>query len=474
MNLKQLYNIDININGMSYDTRELKENDAFFCINESSYDYIDQALSFKPSVIFSNRKLDISIPCIVVEDVTRELSRVSSLFYNNPSSKLKNVGITGTDGKTTTSIIIQNLLNKIGKCGYVGTNGVIYGNFNKNYFCTTPFPPLLYKSLNDMVNDNQEYLVIEATSHGLDQSRVEDITFDIGLLTNITKDHLDYHKTLENYINAKLHLIDLMKEDATLIVNNDDNYSTTFIKKYQENHTGIVYTYGLSEGCSFRAINVKYTPRMITFDLSFEDKIYPVKTNLIGKFNIYNILAAIATIYSLNHPIESFIEYASELPEIDGRSHFVENDLGIDILIDFAHTPNGIESMLSYLREACDLENKKLKALVGCPGKRDKSKRAPIGVSATTHSDYVYFTSEDPRNEDPNEILKDVISEVTKDNYEIIVDRKDAIRKCLSEAKPGDFIALLGKGIENKFAIGDVEYDYLEEDVVLDVLNSLK
>ncbi len=473
INLNKRYNLNIEIDQLVYDTRDIDSKNAlFFCINETSYDYVKQAVERGAKLIVSDRKLDESINHVVVDDVLLELSSISDEFYGFPASMLNFIGVTGTDGKTTTSQIIQQLLIQLeDNCGYIGTNGVVYKGFSEKYFCTVPFPPLLHKSLSDMVNAGEKNVVIEATSQGLELKRLENINFNRVVFTNFSPDHLDFHHTLENYLDAKLRVLELTNDDSAVILNVDDPKHLDFINK----SNGIsVLTYGIENSADYKAENINFFSNKITFDIVYNDCIYNVNSKMIGKFNVYNLLAAIATLHSLGYDLNKLVQLVSKLDTVEGRTMFVENNLGVDIIIDFAHTSNAVDNILSFLRTTSNQENRRLVSLMGVPGRRDKTKRPLIGKLLTQHSDYVYFTSDDPRDEDPKVILEELTSQVVHDKYEKIVDRKAAIKKMITESKPGDILVLLGKGSENKFAIGLGLEDYLEEDVVKDVLATIE
>ncbi len=472
MNLSKLYGIDINIDEIVYDTRDItSSNTLFFCINELSYNYIDAAALKGAKVFIVDREIDNDVDYVVVDDVLMELSRASNLLNNNPTNDMSVIAVTGTDGKTTTSQIIQNIFRKLeGKCGYVGTNGIIYDGFSHNYECTVPFSPILYKKINDMKSVGESKVVLEATSHGLAMRRVEHLVFDRLVLTNFTKDHLDYHKTIENYLNAKLHAVDLMSEDGILVLNADDIKHVDFSNKANGKK---VYTYALNADADFKAINIKSYTNKMTFDVLFEGNKYYVETNLVGKFNVYNTLAAIATVYTYGYELNKFVDLIKFCDSIEGRSMFVENDLDIDILIDFAHTSNGVENVLSFLKSSVENTEKKIISLMGTPGRRDASKRPSLGKILTTYSDYVIFTTDDPRDEDPNKIIDEMSCQVVHNNYERIIDRKEAIKRAISIANKGDVVALLGKGSEPFFALNGKDIPYLEEDVVKSILENI-
>ncbi len=473
VNLKNRYNIDVDIDQLVYDTRDITSKNAlFFCINDTSYSYVDLAVELGVKYIICDRKLDKSIPHIVVDDVLVELSDIASELNNYPANDLEFIAITGTDGKTTTAQIIQHTIRVLqGNCGYVGTNGVIYEGFNEKYFCTVPFPPLLQKSLDDMRNANEKTVVVETTSQALYLKRVESLKFKALTFTNFTADHLDFHKTLENYLEAKLHSLDLLTKDATIVLNLDDDSYSKFASRAKDHK---IYTYSINNRADFRAINIEYYSNKINFDIEYQGELYSITTSLIGKFNVYNILAAFATVYSYGFKdLNEIASAINKLQSVEGRSMFIENNLGVDIIIDFAHTSNAVENILSFLHETTSKENKRLISLMGVPGRRDTTKRPIIGKTLTTYSDFVYFTSDDPRDEDPNKILDELTSCTIHSNYKRIVDRKEAVREMIMNAKKGDVLVFLGKGSEDKIAIGNENVDYLEEQVVREVLEEM-
>lgn len=458
----------LKITGISDDTRYLNSGDLFVCLHGSNYrgeDFIIDATLKGAKAVLSETKLTATtIPIIYASNIKRDFPILLAKYYDYPFREIQMIGITGTDGKTTTSSIIEYLINQKSTCAYIGTNGIRINNFQeKSHYTTLPLC-LLMKTLRKIANQNIKHLAMEVSSQGLINNRLESIEFDVAIFTNLTHEHLDTHKTMENYFLAKNKLFEKLDKNGLAIVNGDCEYS------YKIKHNNLI-TFGIDNICDFQAINIRYLKKYTMFDLKTPSGILKdLKTNLLEKYNIYNLVAAI--IVAIHYKIPNPIIYKSiqTIPKIEGRLELLTTNENFKVYVDFAHTPNALNHVLSSLRS----KSTSLKVVMGSAGGKDKSKRPKMGVIASEIADYVYFTSEDPRCEDPHQILDQLTSEVTKNNFEIIIDRKQAIYKSIMNAKENDTIIITGKGNDNYFEINNEIYPYSDIIEVIETLNLRK
>ncbi len=366
--------------------------------------------------------------CIRTGDLRKAACRIYSNYYGNPEEKLKIIGITGTNGKTTTAILLSHILKKCGiPCAFSGTVS------ESGY--TTPPPEILYKKINDFACSGYTHLAMEVSSHGLVQKRVDTIDFSLGVLTNISRDHLDYHGCMQSYVNAKKLLFE--KSDLKLI-NRDSDYFDAF------NYPNIC-TYGI-DGGDYKASDISMDRNGVKYTLTHNAKEYKVEFPVIGRFSVYNSLAAIASANLLGAELDSAVRSAATFSGVSGRVERVENPLG-DIYIDYAHTPDGMENLINALRPIC---RGRLIILIGCGGDRDKGKRPLMCKAALKGADFVILTSDNPRTENPYSILYEMLSGLKCENtpFAVIEDRKKAIEFALSQLMKGDILVLAGKGHE--------------------------
>lgn len=374
----------------------------------------------------------------------------ASLLYRKPSKKIKTIGVTGTDGKTTTSNIIYHILQTSGiKSGLVSTVNAKIGNkeYDTGFHVTNPGPFLLQKLLSIMVKNKLEYAVLEVTSHGLDQNRNFGVNFKIGVLTNITHEHLDYHKTFENYVKAKAKLF---QKSKICIINK--NYYKYFKKYIQKNQKVILYN---SKTLSKDILNA-------------------IKSRFKEEYNVQNATAAILVAKELGVEDKKIIKAIKSFPGVEGRMQEIKNKKGIKIIVDFAHTPNALENVLSALKKEKSNKNK-LISVFGCAGERDIQKRPMMGEISARLADISIFTAEDPRHEDVNEIIKQMEMGVisTKNIIYKITDRYKAIRKAIDLANEGDIVVVCGKGHEKSMAYGNIEKPWSDINVVKKILKAV-
>lgn len=440
----------VNITGLCSDSRKVKPGNIYFClpgITHDGHDFINQALENGAKCIVHSKKLEemkSGAVYIRVDDVIDAMNQCARLFYSKPADKMLMYGVTGTNGKSTISNIIRNIRNTIEPCGYIGTISIEYGNVKLAPDLTTPDPLVLHKTMSDMVQKGMKACALEVSSHGLVQHRVDAIKFDVAIFTNFTYDHLDFHGTLDNYFEAKSLLFkNLVKQDGVSILNVDD-------EKYEDLRSisrAKVISYGIDRECDYRAINVVIDSHYSRFDLVYGGKTYKVKTNLVATYNIYNLLASIAALHETGMDLQEIIDQCEHLPQIDGRLEQIDLGQPYHVVVDFAHTPDGMEKIMQFGRQIC--KDKKLIAVFGSAGKRDIAKRKVFGEIADQYCDLIILTEDDPRDEDPKEIA-DQIKEGIKSTQNIFIeDRYEAIRQAVENANEGDAILLLGKGDES-------------------------
>ena len=376
------------------------------------------------------------------------LAVLANLFYGFPSKKMKIIGVTGTDGKTTTVSLIHHILSKSGyKSAMISTVCAKIGDeeIDTGFHVTAPDPWLLQKLLLKMVDSGIEVAVLEATSHGLDQFRLWGINFEISVLTNITHEHIDYHGSFENYRSAKL---ELLEKSKTIVLNKDDR-SYEFIEKILRYKDIKILSYGIKNGADF-------TPQK-----------FPFKTNLWGEYNQYNCLAAIGAAISLGVDGEKVLQTISSFAGVKGRLEEIKNSRGVKIIVDFAHTPNALEQILKLL-QGIKQKGKKLIVVFGTAGLRDKAKRPLMGGVADKYADFSVITAEDPRTEDVSEICRQIADGFkVKNNYKIVSDRQEAISFAINSlAEKGDTIIICGKGHEKSMCFGTKEYPWSDQEAV--------
>lgn len=451
MKLSELFeNVpDIEIRSLMADSRKKRPQSIFFCVKglmSDGHKFIEQAISNGAVVIVYSeplQKMYKGITYIRVEDVIHTFNAVADAFYNYPSHKLKMYGVTGTNGKSSISCIIRDILNPIKPCGYIGTISIEYGNVKLPPLLTTPNIDDLHGILGDMVDAGMQACALEASSMGIEQGRVDAIDFDVAIFTNLTHDHLDYHGTMEKYFLAKKKLFDRLKPEAIAITNVDDPHGMRIV---EDTHARVI-TYGTKEGADYQITRYQLMKDKTKITLKIHNMEYELETNLVAKFNIYNLVAAIAALHSTGVSMEEMLGQIRHLKQIEGRMERIDEGQPFNIVIDFGHTPDGIEQVCKYA-SAITPKGKRIIAITGSAGKRDTEKRPVFGQILDKYSDMIILTEDDPRDEDPLDIAHEIASGIQKTNYVIIEDRYDAIREAIELADPNDTIIILGKGDE--------------------------
>ena len=469
-NIKYQGDVDnIEISNITYDSRKVKEGSLFIAIsgqNEDGHDYIYEAVNKGASAVIANGRAPVldNIPIIQVSNPRKVMSKIAANFYNNPSKELNIIGITGTNGKTTTTQIIDHIIkannktsSSLGTLGFNTPSGMISTGF------TTPESIELQQILDTIKKGGIEYVPMEISSHAIELYRTNDVDVNIAIFTNIGHDHLDFHKSIENYFNAKLKLFTQLNKKSTAILNIDDPYTKKIINKINCNYS----TYGFNKKADLYikdySLNIEKSKAII----QYKGELFELETPLIGKFNLYNLSAAVLCAFELgickNDIIQS-IKYFNNIPGRLEKYNYKSNT----IIIDYAHTPDAFSNIFKSVFE---LKNKKKKIITvfGCGGNRDSSKRKHMGKIASNYSDYIYITNDNPRFEDEDKIINNICDGISNTEYQIIKDRKKAIISAMNNEN--SIILILGKGVEKYQIIKNKKINHSDIKTVKEFIN---
>ena len=443
------------------DSRKVKPGQTFVAIKGYTVDghnYIESAIKNGASEIIAEKKVEKAVPVTVVEDSAKYFQEKLVKEYSSNYKNLKIVGITGTNGKTTSAYLTYQTINLLGhKAAYIGTLGFMCDEYYEELPNTCPEILTIYKLLEYCTSNDVEYVIMEISSHALDLRRIEGINFDVCAFTNLTEDHLDYHKTMENYLNCKLMILDYLKKDGIMLVNKDDEAGIKFAERFAGTKT-----FGIGEA-DYDIEKFDIHPDYTDIKFKVLDKEYNVTTNLTSKFNIYNYMTMVSIVNSLGFDVSSIVNVTKDLKQPKGRCETYKVKDGFAV-VDYAHTPDAVLKVVTAYK---DLAKARVITLVGCGGDRDPLKRSIMGDIASKYSDYVIFTSDNPRTEDPEKIMNDIIKGVHGDNYEVILDRREAIKKALDMIKKDDIVLLLGKGHEDYQIIGHTKIHLDDSEEIL-------
>jgi UDP-N-acetylmuramoyl-L-alanyl-D-glutamate--2,6-diaminopimelate ligase len=460
---------DKDINSLSYNTSTVEQGSLFFCIEGLKTDghvFAKKAVESGASALVISKDVDVKedITKIKVKDTRAAMALISSNYYDNPSSKMDVIGITGTNGKTTSTFMIKSILDTYGnKTALLGTIYNIIGEKIEEAKRTTPESMDLQSMFNDMNNEGVKSCIMEVSSHSLDLKRVHGVKFKVGIFTNLTQDHLDFHETMEKYFDAKMKLFE---DCETAVINIDDEYGKKALDKLRNKK---IITYGIEEEADIRAKNIIVTGEGTDFILCYQNTEIPVKLQLPGKFNVYNALGCVGASIAMGVGMDIIKKGLEGLEKVPGRSEKINSAKGFTIVIDYAHSPDGIINILKTARE---YTTGKLIALFGCGGDRDKTKRPLMGRAAGELADFCIVTSDNPRTEDPMAIIKDTVPGVEGTNcpYTVVEDRRSAIEYAIKEAKKGDVIVIAGKGHETYQVLKDRTIHFDEREIVKELL----
>lgn len=444
------------------DSRKVVKGDTFIALKGNTvdgHDFIDSAIkNGAEKIICEHGKYDVDT--INVSDTHEYLKNYLVNNYSKEFEDLKLIGVTGTSGKTTTCFLTYQILNKLGiKTCYIGTIGCYIDNDVVELSNTTPDILELYNLLLTAKEKGCKVIVMEVSSHSLAEERIKGLKFDVCAFTNLSQDHLDFHKTMEEYCKCKVKIINYLKDNGKIIVNVDDEYSKYFIcdKSLSLGINGSNY--------KIKEFHMENTHTDILFNVNNDS--YEVRTNLIGKFNVYNYLTSLALINNLGISVNDIINVTDSIHAPVGRAQIVKVGTSIAV-IDYAHKPDAVSKIIPLFRE---VTKGKIITIIGCGGDRDPKKRPIMGNIATRLSDYVILTNDNPRTEDEKLIMKDILEGITTNNYEVIYDRKEAIKKGISMLKDNDCLLILGKGHEDYQIIGRTKIHLSDYEEVIKNIN---
>ncbi len=480
---------DTEVTGIAWDSRKVQPGDAFFALVGESVDghqYIPQAIANGAAAVIGTQPgLELAVPYVQIEGDDRiALAKFASAFYDHPSRKLVVIGITGTDGKTTTTNLIYTILKTAGLAvGMISTVNAVIGDqtLDTGFHVTTPESPDIQRYLAQMVDAGLTHVVLETTSHGLVQQRVAEVDYDLAAVTNVTHEHLDYHRTYQGYLEAKGILFEMLSAPKTtdkkierLAVLNMDDESYPYYAKITKVRQ---LSYSQTAGADIWAEDIENTPSELRFTVHGPGKVFPIRTPLIGRYNVSNGLAALGlTVFGMAIPVETAQKAFAEIPIVPGRMETVDLGQNFLAIVDFAHTPNGIKQALSTTRE---LTSGKLIAVFGSAGLRDIEKRKMMPEIAIGIADEIFLTAEDPRTESLEGILTDMAEGAVRGGGQEGVtfwrepDRGTAIRRALQRAEPGDLVIVCGKGHEQSMCFGQIEYPWDDRTAVKAALAEL-
>ncbi|GAB6990612.1 UDP-N-acetylmuramoyl-L-alanyl-D-glutamate--2,6-diaminopimelate ligase [Paenibacillus pini] len=474
---------NITITGLQTDSRKVAPGDLFICLpghTVDGHDYAAQAEENGAAALVVERRLETELPQILVKDCRFAMAVIADAFFGSPSTHMNVIGVTGTNGKTTTTYLIEKMMNDHGvNTGLIGTIQMRYGGRTFPMSGTTPEALDLQRSLDDMSANGVECCVMEVSSHALEQGRVKGTDFRTAIFTNLSQDHLDYHKSMEEYQAAKgLFFARLgnkfnhdVKRRKHAVLNADDPSSAYFAKITSAE----IITYGIDEPADVRASNISITAQGTYFHLDTFRGSTDIQLRMVGKFNVYNAMAAIAAGLLEGIELEAIKRSLESIAGVDGRVESVDAGQPFAVIVDYAHTPDGLENVLKTVKE---FAKGRVLTVFGCGGDRDRTKRPIMGKIAAKYSDMAIVTSDNPRTEDPDLILKDIEQglqedQVPENQYMLIVDRRKAIQKAIEMASPDDVVLIAGKGHETYQIIGHTKHDFDDRVIAKEAIRSM-
>lgn len=458
---------DVEVERVTDNDKDNLKNALYVCVDGNRVDGHSLAESaMQKGAVAVLTTSDLKIPNqIIVRNTRRAYSEIAANFYGNPAKIIKLIGVTGTNGKTSTSFFIKDMLEGLGKkCGIIGTVKNVVGNREFDSELTTPQPMKLHKMLREMVNNGCEYCVMEVSSQGLHQERVWGLSFEMAVLTNITSEHLDYHGNMQNYIDAKLRLFSMTKSAC---INIDDINIQSIVNRIDCPYKTVS---AISNDADYTAKNIVCNENGVRYEFVGMDCIGRITTKIPGRFTVYNSLCAAATLINLGFSYDDVFKACNSVDFIKGRSEIIQTPKSFSVIIDYAHTPDGLYNILQSVRE---FTKGRVITVFGCGGDRDKSKRAEMGRIAGDLSDIAVVTSDNPRSENPLLIINDILCgmEKAKSRIAVIENRRQAIEFALSKARKNDIILLAGKGHETYQIIENQKKPFDERQIVKDYFN---
>ena len=471
INIKKIINdTDIEISGISYNSKTINKDEIFVCLvgeHSDGHEYAKMAQDNGAAAIFCEKEIpEITVPQIIVESTRHQIADLATNFYEAPSKKIKLVGVTGTNGKTTVTHLIQKIVEKAqNQCALIGTLGYKLSAQDSYHDAkhTTPQAPELQKTLDMICKKGINYVAMEVSSHALEQNRVGGCDFDGAVFTNLTQDHLDYHITMNNYFEAKSILFKNLCAGNFAVINNDDEYANSFKNIISEDVK--LYTYGIKKEADIVAKNIDFSIHGAKFDCKIKREMKKINLQMNGMFSVYNALAALTAGIAMGVDADTCIKALEETKSVDGRFEIVcKKPL---VIVDYAHTPDGLENVLKAARELTHMDSN-LICMFGCGGDRDATKRPKMAKIADENADIVVVTSDNPRSEDPQLIISDILAGIKSVNTKRVFvepDRGKAIAMLKNIAKENDVVLLAGKGHEDYQILKDetIHFDDREE-----------
>lgn len=467
---------DVDVHAIQYDSRKVTKGDCFVAIKGLATDghlYISEAVSKGASVVVLED--DMALPDsyfmhagvlkVVVPDSRKALAKMSATYYGNPSASMTMVGVTGTNGKTTTTHLVKSIFEASGqKVGLIGTIDYLIGKDSLPAHFTTPEALELNDLLKQMQQSGCNAVSMEVSSHALQQLRVHGISYGVGVFTNLTQDHLDYHDTMEKYFEAKKQLFDSLSTTSWAVINFDDDYGKRLLKS----STSRTLSYGFQSNADVYVESADLSVQGSTIKLRHGVEIIKLETSLAGRFNVYNVMAACATGLASEIPISAIQEGIRNIKSIKGRLERLTSRKGWTAFIDYAHTPDALEKCLTAIRELLpEGKRGKIITVFGAGGDRDRSKRPLMGRAVSSLSDVVVVTSDNPRTEDPEKIMKEIVRGILPNTKLLqIVNRREAIIRALEIARPGDAVVIAGKGHEEYQLLGKERIHFSDREIV--------
>lgn len=468
--IKEILNYkDVDIKGISYNSNTINSHEIFVCLkgeHVDGHEFAQAAFEKGAIALMCEKPLNIEIPQLIVESTQESIADLAAIFYHNPSYELNLMGVTGTNGKTTIAHLVQKIFEQDRKkCALIGTLGykLSSGDDYLEAKHTTPQAPKMQETLQKILKADILNVITEVSSHALEQSRVKNCCFSTAIFTNLTQDHLDYHITMDNYFNAKAKLFKSLKKGNFAIINNDDKFAARFIDTIDKDVR--IITYGVKNDSDVMARNIEFKPDGVNFDCHYQDRIVNFKLHLNGMFSVYNCLAAIAVGLINNVSLDIIKAALEDTRSVAGRFEIVRTNPMV--IVDYAHTPDGLENILRAARELTPKDGN-LICLFGCGGNRDCTKRPKMGKIAQQLCDKIIVTSDNPRQEDPQQIITDILSGLTLINPKTVFiepDRRLAIKLLKDISTKNDVLILAGKGHENYQILADktIHFDDREE-----------
>jgi UDP-N-acetylmuramoyl-L-alanyl-D-glutamate--2,6-diaminopimelate ligase len=465
---------DFTVTGLTYDSRKVKDGYIFFAIKgykEDGNKYATKAIEDGAKVIITDEESANNFNCkdidiIGVDDVRKVMAQMAFAFCGNPSEKIKLIGVTGTNGKTTITYLLKHIFETAGfKCGLIGTIDYLTGVSKQESRLTTPDSIEINMMLKEMVESGIEYCFMEVSSIALVLHRVYGQKFSAGVFTNLTSEHLDLHKNMNNYFDAKKILFDYLDESNCAVSNLDDEYGFNIIK----NTKGKKIYYAMNSDADYKAVNEKISMEGLLFDILCKEGKYNINTKLTGRFNIYNILAAVSLARSMNIEFETIQKAILDFGAVNGRFNKIKLPNKAYAVIDYSHTSDSLKNAVESAIEIRNMSEVKGRVITifGCGGNKDRTKRSVMGETATSLSDYTIITSDNPRFEDPMDIINEILAGVkTKDNFEIDANREQAIKKGIEISKNGDIVLICGKGHETYQEVKGVKSHFDDKEIV--------